>query len=258
MNLSIVIPCYNEIDNISKIHNELWPVVRGLAEHRSVEVVFVDDGSSDGTFEAMQKTFDGKNDSGISIKFAQHPSNLGLGAAIRTGFAAATGEIVMTTDSDGTYQFATIPDLLSLLKDDADIVTASPYHPDGGVVGVPRSRLILSQGSSWIYRILVDRRIHTYTCLFRADRRQVLENIEFQSNGFLGGTDILVKALLYGFRVVEFPAVLYRRVYGVSKAKIVRTILAHLQFQGCIILHRLHILTLFGNTEKKKFTDGKA
>jgi dolichol-phosphate mannosyltransferase len=70
-----------------------------------------------------------------------------------------------------------------------DIVTASPYHPHGGVVGVPLFRLVLSQGSSLIYRLLVDRNIHTYTCLYRAYRREVIDSIQFVSDGFRNRAD---------------------------------------------------------------------
>ncbi len=164
---------------------------------------------------------------------------MGLGAAIRTGFSSASGDILVTVDSDGTYKFSEIPVLLSFLTPEVDIVTASPYHPKGGVVGVPAYRLFLSRGSSAIYRILVDWHIYTYTCLFRAYRSGVIKEIHFKSNGFLAGTEILVKAMLKGYRVAEFPAVLYKRTYGVSKAKIKQTILAHLAFQWRVLLYRL-------------------
>ena len=244
MDISIIVPCFNEVENVSKINSELMPVVRDLAENRSVEVIFVNDGSTDGTMEALQNEFQNENMPKIKIKFADNHGNWGLGKAVRTGFEASTGDIIVTTDSDGTYKFEHIKDLLKYLTPDVDIVTASPYHPLGDVVGVPQYRLILSQGSSFIYRMLVNWGIHTYTCLFRAYRREVIETIPFISNGFLAGTELLVKSLLHGYKVAEYPAVLYRRVYGVSKARLLRTILAHLRFQWSIFLHRIHLISL--------------
>lgn len=235
MNLSIVIPCYNEVDNIPKIQEELFPVVGALAKEQPVELVFVDDGSKDGTMQALKDILPASCPDGVSVKFAVHPRNLGLGQAIRTGFANATGDVIVTTDSDGTYRFSSIPELLACLKDGVDIVTASPYHPKGGVAGVPGYRLILSQGSSMIYRILVNRKVHTYTALYRAYRREVIENVPFTSSGFLGGTELLVKAMFKGYKVAEYPAVLHSRVHGVSKAKIMRTITAHLRFQASVL-----------------------
>ncbi len=244
MDLSIIIPCYNEADNVQKLENEFFPVVVGLARTRLVEVVFVDDGSVDGTWQALVDNFGGNKKPGLAIKFERHQVNRGLGAAIRTGFAASTGEIVVTTDSDGTYKFSEIPPLLARLTPDVDIVTASPYHPQGGVAGVPAYRLVLSQGSSVLYRILVSWRVHTYTALFRAYRRKVIEAVPFESNGFLAGTEILVGGMLRGYKVAEHPAVLYSRAFGVSKAKIKRTIEAHLKFQWRIVLHRLRLAPL--------------
>jgi dolichol-phosphate mannosyltransferase len=121
----------------------------------------------------------------------------------------------------------------------ASIVTASPYHPDGGVMNVAGYRLVLSRGSSFLYRILVDWRVHTYTALFRVYRGEVVKSIAFESNGFLAGTELMVNAMLQGYQVAEYPTVLHSRQNGVSKAKIMRTIRAHLKFQGEILLRRL-------------------
>ena len=138
MDLSVIIPCYNEADNIGKIERELFPVVRELAETQSVEVVFVDDGSTDGTWQGLVGTFGDLSVPDLSVRFERHQVNRGLGAALRTGFASARGEVVVTTDSDGTYKFSGIPHMLSYLTPDVDIVTASPYHPQGGVEGNKR------------------------------------------------------------------------------------------------------------------------
>jgi dolichol-phosphate mannosyltransferase len=241
MDLSIVIPCCNEADNVPKIRQEFFPVVAELAKTRSVEVIFVDDGSSDGTWQALVNAFGHKYLPGVAIKFERHAINRGLGAAIRTGFAAAEGEVIVTTDSDSSYKFAEIPALLACLTPGVDMVTASPYHPQGGIIGVPAYRLVLSQGSSLMYRFLVSWQVHTYTALFRAYRRKVIERVPFEADGFLAVTEILVNGMLMGYRVAEYPAVLHSRVFGVSKAKLVRTIKAHLKYQGQVLLYRLSL-----------------
>jgi dolichol-phosphate mannosyltransferase len=241
MDLSIIVPCYNEVENIPKIKSELMPVVAELADANSVEVVFVDDGSRDGTWQALNDTFGQGSAPRVAVRFERHEVNRGLGAALRTGFAAAQGHVVVTTDSDGTYKFPEIPVLLSHLVPDVDIVTASPYHPKGGVAGVPPYRLILSRGSSVIYRVLVNWHVHTYTSLFRAYRQKVIQQVPFESDGYLAGTELLVNGMLMGFRVVEYPAVLHSRVLGTSKTKLARTILAHLKFQARVLLRRLNL-----------------
>jgi dolichol-phosphate mannosyltransferase len=251
MQLSIVVPCFNEVENVARLHDELLPVVERMVsqgwnnagkEVRSAEIILVDDGSRDGTFAGLHAAFDGHTGAGVVFKFLKHAKNLGLGAAIRTGFDHATGDIVVTVDSDGTYEFSEIQPLLARLTPGVDIVTASPYHPMGRVIGVPAYRLILSRGSSALYRILVDPNVYTYTCLFRAYRSRVVRNIHFGSDGFLAGTEILVRAILEGYRVAELPAVLRQRMYGESKAKIAQTVISHLGFQGWVLLHRMKLM----------------
>lgn len=241
MDLSIIVPCYNEAENVLKIREQLFPVVTELAKTRALEVIFVDDGSRDETWSALNNEFANYAAPNIQVRFLKHTVNQGLGAAIRTGFGAARGALIVTTDSDGTYRFATIPDLLSYLKPGVDIVTASPYHPAGGVEGVPAWRLFFSRGSSLLYRLIVNWNVNTYTCLYRAYRREVIERVPFASNGFLAGTELMVNAMLMGYRVAEYPAVLYSRMHGVSKAKITRTILAHLRYQLDVLLRRLRL-----------------
>lgn len=253
MKLSIIVPCYNEADNVAKLHDELLPVIEGLISleqgngpngFHSAELIFVDDGSRDETYSKLKECIGSYSEPGISFKLLRHKTNLGLGAAVRTGFSNADGDILLTVDSDGTYKFADIPTLLAFLTPEVDIVTASPYHPAGGVIGVPAHRLILSRGSSFLYRLLVNWHVHTYTCLFRAYRAEVVKTIDFKSDGFLAGTELLIHAMLRGYRVAEFPTVLHRRMYGVSKARIMQTILSHLKFQGWVALYRVR--SIFG------------
>jgi dolichol-phosphate mannosyltransferase len=253
MKLSIVVPCYNEVDNIQKLEEEFFPVVEGLIGSslptektiEEVEVVFVDDGSKDATLDVLKSAFARWAQKNLTLKYEMHAVNRGLGAAIRTGFRAATGDIIVTTDIDGTYKFSTIPSLIAAMKNGVDIVTASPYHPYGEVVGVPSYRILLSRGSSLLYRILLNWHIHTYTALFRGYRREVIEKISFSADDYLAGTELMVKAMLKGYSVAEFPAGLHRRVFGVSKARLVQTVISHLRFQTRLLLHRLHMRSLF-------------
>jgi len=252
MKLSIVVPCFNEEDNIDKLKAEFFPIVEKLLGDQvdggsidDIEIIFVDDGSKDNTYSVLKNTFGLYEHPSIVVKFEKHDVNRGLGAAIRTGFGAVTGDIIVTTDSDGTYHFSTIPELLEHLKGNISIVTASPYHPHGEVVGVPGYRIFLSKGSSLIYRILLSWKVHTYTALYRAYRREVIDNVSFAANDFLGGTELMVKAMLKNYQVDEFPAALHQRMFGVSKAKLLRTIKSHLNFQARLVLHRLNVRSMF-------------
>jgi len=241
LKLSIVIPCYNEALNVPGLKKDLWPVVQDLKKTSpwsEVEVIFVDDGSKDETVELLRRAFEGFSE----VTLLRHPQNQGLGAALRTGFEACTGDVVVTTDSDATYAFSEIPPLLNRLTKDVDIVTASPYHPDGGIDNVPRYRIFLSKGASAMYRVLVNPKLHTYTSMFRAYRRPVLVKARHEHNGFLGVTEILVRAMLDGAKVAEHPCRLRVRHYGQSKAKVASITRSHLKFQGRVLLYRLSSL----------------
>ena len=239
MKLSIVIPLFNEVDNIPRLRDELLPVAEELATSNTVELIFVDDGSSDGTHDALALAFAGIESPNLHLQILRHPENRGLGAALRTGFASCSGEVVVTADSDASYTLGEIHTLLARLTPEVDIVTASPYHPGGGVEGVPFYRLLLSRGCSLVYRLLVDWRIHTYTSLFRAYRQAVVRHVAFTCDDHQAVTEILVNALLLGCRVTEHPTILRRRWLGVSKANLARTVRDHLKFQANVLLHRV-------------------
>lgn len=235
MDLSIIIPCYNEAENVTRLAETLFPVLDALAQTQTVEAVLIDDGSRDDTLARLEALAAQRPD----VRVVRHERNRGLGAAMRTGYAHARGAVLVTTDSDGTYPFTEIPRLLARLTPDVDIVVASPYHPQGGVEGVPRYRLILSQGASLLYRVLLQWNIHTYTAMFRAVRREVAQRTPSEATGFLMPAEFLANALLLGYRVAEFPTVLHVRRYGQSKARVARIILAHLRFQARLIGYRL-------------------
>jgi dolichol-phosphate mannosyltransferase len=226
VSVTIIVPCFNEAENVPKLFAELGPVVDDLARSEAVDVLFVDDGSSDETAAMIEAP------SGWSVptRVVRHATNLGLGAAVRTGFRHASGERLVVTDADGTYDFEAIPGLLAALSGGTLIVSASPYHPAGGVEGVPRYRLVLSRGASALYRLLVSRRIHTYTSMFRAYRRDFARAVPFDSDGYLAMTEILVNAVRGGAQVAEYPCVLRVRRYGQSKARVAQIVRSHLWF----------------------------
>jgi len=235
MDLSIVIPCYNEKDSIVALEQALFPVVDSLRRTSSVEVILVDDDSQDGTGDLLRAL--ALRHAGVVL--LSHERNQGLGMATRTGFARARGDAVVVTDGDGTYPFTEIPKILALLRGPVDIVSASPCHPQGGIEGVPGYRIFLSQGASLLYRILLKRDIHTYTAMFRAYRRKVVREVPSAADGFLMPAELLSNAILLGYRVAEYPSALHVRRYGQSKAKLWRIVRAYLGFQLDLLWRRL-------------------
>jgi dolichol-phosphate mannosyltransferase len=152
---------------------------------------------------------------------------LGLGAALRTGFAYAAAPIVCTIDSDCTYPPERLPALVALLDDGAEIATASAWHPSSEAAEGGRTRIALSRAVSLVYKRLIGQDVHTFTCLFRAYRRDALLRIPFRSDGFASVAEIMLRGMLAGYRVRELPMRLESRRYGQSKLRIGDAVVAH-------------------------------
>lgn len=228
--ISVVLPACNEEDAVRLLPERLYPSLSELARRHDIELIVVDDGSRDATWQALSELRD--RPAPCVITLGRHDVNRGLGAALRTGCALATGQTVLTLDADGTYPFSIVEPLVDAILAGADVVTASPYHRDGGVEGVTATRLVFSRGASMLYRVLVDRRVATYTAMVRAYRAEVLRAALSDNDGFLHVAMTLVEARRRGARVVEVPAVLARRQVGVSKAKVFRVMRAHLGYMA--------------------------
>ncbi|MBU1632512.1 MAG: glycosyltransferase family 2 protein [Nanoarchaeota archaeon] len=224
--ISIIIPCYNEEEGINNLYSQLNPVLSKLKEDYEVELIFVDDGSKDNTLKLLHQYFGNEN----YCKIIKHEKNMNLGAAMRTGFTHSTGDIIVTMDSDCTYEPKIMLEMLCLLDDKTSIVTASPYHPLGKVENVPNYRLFLSKSISSIYCLITNSNIHTFTALFRIHKKEVVKCIKFKSNNFLATAEMLIYALMKGYTVREYPTTLYARKYGVSKMKLLMVIKSHFKF----------------------------
>src|SRR5262249_50921722 len=160
--------------------------------------------------------------------------------ALRTGFQAARGEYICTMDGDCTYDPLQFVWMLGVMRaTDADVITGSPYHPKGAVENVKFWRLLLSHGLSRLYSLLLPYPLHTYTSFFRIYRRCVIEPVTFQADDFLAVTELLVRAMVRGYRIAEFPTTLRARRYGYSKIKILRVMRSHLGFINQLLMQRL-------------------
>ncbi len=239
--VSIVIPCYNEQESLPYLANTLRSVEAEMNERGyKPEVLFVDDRSKDATHALLNDLF-GKDK---NVRILQHETNQGVAAGIMTGIKAAKNEIVCSMDCDCTYDPHELVNMLELLKKDVDLVTASPYHKDGGVRNVPGWRLFLSRGASFLYRRVLRSKLDTYTSCFRVYRRSAFVDTELSENGFLGVAEMLGRLDLAGGNIVEFPAVLEVRLFGISKMKTAKTVVGHLK-----LLSRLARIRWFRNSK---------
>lgn len=226
LSLSVVVPLFCEEAGVAALCESLEALA--LAQHergRCVEIILVDDGSTDGTAAALEARIPDDP----RWRLIRHPQNRGLTDALRTGTEAATHELVGWLDADLTYDPILLADLAAAVDDGADIAWASCHHPSGRMEGVPPLRRLLSRGASSLYGLATRRTsIHTFTCMVRVQRRAAALRTWPQLPGFLGVTEQLLRALDAGAQAREIPAVLRARRTGRSKMRVLPVIRAHL------------------------------
>ena len=232
--ISIVVPCFNEELIVPHLRNTLDEVRERLGGAYVVTCLLVNDGSTDATWNELKKAF-GNRDGYLLLR---HDTNLGIAAAIMTGIRGASTEIVCSMDSDCSYDPLKLAELIPLLVPGVDLVTASPYHPAGGVKNVPAWRLKLSKGCAWLYRRTLRTQLHTYTSCLRVYRRSTIAAIPLLHNRYLGIAELVGRLDLAGKTIVEYPAILECRLHGRSKMKTVRTILGHLKLMARLMYDR--------------------
>lgn len=210
MDLSIVVPIFNEVENIRDLHRE---VTAALAECGfQYELILIDDGSSDGSFPLLREIA-GEDDRVKVIRFRR---NFGQTAAMAAGFDTASGRIIVPMDGDLQNDPADIPKLLSRIDEGFDVV--SGWRKDRKDAFLNR-KLPSILANSFISR-MTGIRLHDYGCTLKAYRREVLEGINLY-----GEMHRFVPALVsqIGARVTEVPVGHRPRLRGKSKYGITRT-----------------------------------
>lgn len=223
--LAIVVPCFNEAESVGKLRQNLERLCDALPAKYAAEFLLIDDGSGDGTAEALEIEFQNFP----AARVLRHERNLGIAAAISTGIRAASAEIVCSIDADCSYDPLQLIEMLPLLTDDVAMVVASPYHPLGKVNHVPAWRLKLSKAASGLYGIVLRQKLHTYTSCFRVYRRSAVVDVPLRQSGFVGIAELVCELDRRGQKVVECPATLDIRTTGQSKMRVLRAGWAHLK-----------------------------
>jgi len=226
-----VIPCFEEAEALDA-------GLPSLLALPADEFVFVDDGSTDGTAERLAAAA-GRDP---RVRVATHERNQGVGAAMRTGFRAASGDVVVSYDADRTYPAADAARLVEAVAAGAGAATASPFVPGGRVEDVGPFRRLLSRAASGCYRLVLGRRAagtRTFTCGFRAYRAALVRDLPFRSRGFPATAELLGLLLLSGVAVAEVPSALSTRREGRSKMRTLRAALGHLAVLARLLRARL-------------------
>ena len=111
-----------------------------------------------------------------------------------------------------------------------DIVNASPYHPDGLVVGVGKIRLFLSRSVNKVYRIISRKNFYTTSSICKIYKTEVIKNITITRKNFVAVTELFTKAILSANSIIDYPCSLTTRIYGVSKLNIYSNIYDHINY----------------------------
>ncbi|MEN6442144.1 MAG: glycosyltransferase family 2 protein [Methanoregula sp.] len=218
--ISIIIPLYNEAENVMMYEQRLFPVAEEIAQKfkEPCEFVLVDDGSKDSTLIRLNELQQKRN----SVTVVAHGINKGMGAAIKTGIANSHGNLIITMDSDLTYKPEDIEKLLSSFRDSsADCISGSPYLEHGltDELSAPH-RLIMSKTVNQLYKILLGRNISCVSGIFRLYKKEVLEHMTIESNNFEINAEIISKLILGGKTVKEVAVELHKREFGESKINV--------------------------------------
>ena len=191
----MIIPVYNERDTIEEIIRRVQEVNVGLEK----EIIVVDDSSQDGTSEILKKL------KSPDLKICRHTKNTGKGAALRTGFSKAEGDIILIQDADLEYNPQDYPKLLEAILDGrADVVYGSRF------LGGPHRVLFF-----WHYvgnkiltslsNMLSNLNLNDMETGYKAFRREILERIEFKSKRFGFEPEFTMKAARMNCRIYEVP-----------------------------------------------------
>jgi glycosyltransferase involved in cell wall biosynthesis len=211
IDLSIVIPVYNERESIPKLYEELDKTLSEMP--LKYEVLLIDDGSTDGTFDELKKIHE-KNNLFKVIRFRR---NFGQTAALSAGFDFAKGDIIVTLDADLQNDPRDIPLLLEKINEGYDIVSGWRVNRKDKAL----TRKFPSMVANKIISKLTGVHLHDYGCTLKAYRKEVVKNIELY-----GEMHRYIPAIAswMGVSVAEVPVRHHSRKYGKSKYGISRTI----------------------------------
>lgn len=202
--VSIVIPCFNEEDNVAVTLDRVNRFFEeNLSDRYELELMPVDDGSFDKTKTILNELVE-KNS---SLKPVYHPRNMGRGAAMKSGIANCTGDYLIFLDADLSYDVDHIQEIMATFSGELrpDAVIVSPYMKGGVAKNIPLSRLLLSRCANWVLSGFFSKNISTVTSMVRGYRAEVIKKIPLHEDGKEIHLEILRKLILLDYFVEEIP-----------------------------------------------------
>ncbi|MBI3300000.1 MAG: glycosyltransferase [Elusimicrobia bacterium] len=212
LSVSVIIPSYNERENIAI----LVPQLHGVLAAREHEILVVDDRSPDGTgevVEAMAKT-------DPRLKLLTKERREGIGAALRYGYDRGKNDVLFSLDADLSFDTREALKLLELIDGGADLVLGC-RHAGGGSYEAPNLKIklkfMVSRLGNAVVRALVGLDLHDYSANFRAIRREVWKKISTEENTNSLLLEMILKVKYCGFKIAEVPVSFVDRIHGQSK-----------------------------------------
>jgi len=199
INLSVVVPIFNEEGNVKELHKRIKDECQKLG--KTFEIIFVDDGSRDATVEKCKNL--------SPLKLIKFRRNFGQTAAFDAGFQAAKGNVIITLDGDLQNDPADILKLLEKMEEGFDIVSGWRYQRKD-----PLSKKIFSRGANLLRKFFIHDNIHDSGCSLKAYKKECFDDLELH-----GEMHRFIPALLEidGFKVAEIKVSHHPRVHGVTK-----------------------------------------
>jgi glycosyltransferase involved in cell wall biosynthesis len=211
MELSIVVPVFNEEENVEPLIHEICAAL--VHVKKSYEIVVVDDGSHDGTFAALSRLYGQEH----ALNVVRLKRNFGQTAALAAGLAYASGEIIVLMDGDGQNDPADIPALLAKLREGNDLVAGWRFDRQDPLLSRRLPSMIANRLISWTTKV----KLHDYGCTLKAMRKDIAKGLRLY-----GEMHRFIPAIAYerGAQVAEIKVNHRPRLRGASKYGITRTL----------------------------------
>lgn len=201
--VTVVLPAYNEEAVIGKTLDRVVSYLESVTDRYEWDVLVINDGSTDRTGQIISE-YAARHP---RVTALHHSVNLNLGQTLRYAFSTATGDTVVTLDSDLSYGPEHIGALVDAkLQQQAKVVVGSPYAKGGQVTSVPRRRQLLSRAANRLLGLTAKGRLTTVTGMARAYDRKFLQGLDLKAWDFEINTEIIYKAQILRAHIVEIPA----------------------------------------------------
>ncbi len=208
MKLSIIIPCYNENKTIGTIVDRVKNALTG-----DIEIIIVDDSSTDGTKEMLKSKIEPLVD-----KVIYHEKNMGKGAALRTGFKEATGDLIVVQDADLEYDPKEIPLLMEpIIADKADVVFGSRFMGGRPHRVVYFWHMVGNRTLTLLSNIFTNINLTDMETCYKMFRREIFQSLEIEENRFGFEPEITAKVAHRKVRIYEIGISYYGRTYEDGK-----------------------------------------